>query len=750
MESAYGQSHVFSATSEQPRRSYAPKVRLSCEACHQRKVKCDKLDPCTNCTKIGAVCVPVERTRLPRGRTQRAGNQASRSELELKERVSKLERLLRDMCASQTTGASVDGSQGSLTPSRNDTTPPGTGGSSTIFLEARRDIPASLPEKTPRLESYMGGSFWAELIEQTDEPENPANHDSPPQEYVPGDALSYETVLVGLTGPKNQPSPSNPVAESLPDAKIRKRLVHIFLFQVDPVLKILHRPSLSAFLLQGKPYLDYEPGHPAPTALACAVYYAASCVLTEEQCQSLFAMSKESLTARYRREAETALVQADFIVSDELVVLQAYVLSLVAARLLDQSRRAWTMLSMALRIAQALLLYLPDPPFPVSPFEREMRRRVWNIIGYLDVQCSLDRATEPMMRASWLQSHPPANVNDSAFHFGTTEMIEDSPNGFTDMSLTLVLLKAQCAVRLLNFTDFREPGVKDMNVRLQIVADFHAQATSLFRHCQPETISFHWFSQRVLECIHASLQLIALRPLHRTVGFTPPTIRHDGLLRLAVEVIESSQKSSAYLQGRPWAWCENLFVPWHGLAVAIAELCVCNDPALMERYWPIVDQAFSRLGSLIADRRQGMLWRPMSKLMDRARTRRQKLQQSPPLPPPDVSFPSNLLTGHPLIPSFQDPTSLEHVVPEVPALPLDNTVPSGSVSMDSIPLGTVPNPAHPFHSTPYWLNVWDLMDLEDPTDAATGLCESAWTNYETFIEDVFDAGGDPALQVFPN
>lgn len=43
-------------------------VRLACQTCAQRKVRCDKRSPCTNCLKHGISCIIVERRRLPRGR----------------------------------------------------------------------------------------------------------------------------------------------------------------------------------------------------------------------------------------------------------------------------------------------------------------------------------------------------------------------------------------------------------------------------------------------------------------------------------------------------------------------------------------------------------------------------------------------------------------------------------------------------------------------------------------------------------
>lgn len=76
-------------------RPSAPRVRLTCEACRQRKVKCDKLDPCTSCQRLNLVCVPVERARLPRGRTRKHTDRITGTDKELSDRVARLEKLLK-------------------------------------------------------------------------------------------------------------------------------------------------------------------------------------------------------------------------------------------------------------------------------------------------------------------------------------------------------------------------------------------------------------------------------------------------------------------------------------------------------------------------------------------------------------------------------------------------------------------------------------------------------------------------------
>lgn len=111
----------------------------------------------------------------------------------------------------------------------------------------------------------------------------------------------------------------------------RQQLCDIYLQNVDPVFKVLHRPTLRAFLYDDKPYLDYEPHHQVPATLAWSVYYAAVCTIDDARCQQLFGVDKKTISADLQRETESALVKADFVTTNELTVLQAYVISLVSA-----------------------------------------------------------------------------------------------------------------------------------------------------------------------------------------------------------------------------------------------------------------------------------------------------------------------------------------------------------------------------------------------------------------------------------
>ncbi|KAL6234650.1 hypothetical protein BDW75DRAFT_159122 [Aspergillus navahoensis] len=330
------------------RKQIASTARLNCKRCTERKKKCDKLVPCTNCRNSGAICVPVERRRLPRGRTRRTGEFAPGLD-NTHASFADREHFIRTMTSPDLTLPPV----ASMTLSTMED----------LDISARRfshdtsECHESLRDVGARLE----GTEWDRSETQTmfRARQNNGNHwIGEPSTF----AFQNKSRLA--------------VCDPLNDFRQRQKLLHTYLTQIDPIVKIIHRPSLLAYLIGGNRYLHYDPWHPAPTALASAIYYAASCTLSQESCRSFFGTDKASLISKYQKDTNCALERADYLVTDDLTVLQAFVISLIALRCHDRSRRFWTMIALALRIAQALSLHDPDSPSPIKPFVKEMRRRL--------------------------------------------------------------------------------------------------------------------------------------------------------------------------------------------------------------------------------------------------------------------------------------------------------------------------------------------------------------------------------------
>jgi hypothetical protein len=107
------------------------------------------------------------------------------------------------------------------------------------------------------------------------------------------------------------------------------RLCDIYFRQVDPIIKVLHRPTVDRWLRRGQPYLHYPQGHASTEALAWAVCYSAICSMTEEQCQTLIQQSRCAAIAAYQRACEKALDRAGYLTTEDIVVIQAFVLYVV-------------------------------------------------------------------------------------------------------------------------------------------------------------------------------------------------------------------------------------------------------------------------------------------------------------------------------------------------------------------------------------------------------------------------------------
>ncbi|KAJ5646789.1 hypothetical protein N7490_003161 [Penicillium lividum] len=717
-------------------RSSAPRVRLSCEACRQRKVKCDKLSPCTSCQRLGFQCIPVERARLPRGRTRKAPERAGGSDKELAERVAKLEQLLRRVAAERDSSSQprVEAH------SSNDPAPEYKlemqevvdaetwQEQNTQLGDTQPPTSADLTHRPRPAVTYLGSSFWEDIMHQTQELRTVLDSRVENDQLELKSPTGFGSSFVSSEGSESVASSPQSLIGINISPQTRRTLCGIYLRNVDPLFKVLHRPSLRAFLHDDQPYLDYDHDHQAPITLAFAVFSAAVCTIDDSQCQLLFGLDQKNAFAKLQKETEAALVKADFVTTNDLTVLQAFVISLLAARCQDQSRRVWTMLSMALRVAQAQCLHMADPPFRVSPFEQELRRRCWLGIGLLDVAASLDRASEPMMQAAWVESLHPSNINDEDIWFDMEGPVQEPPEGtFTDLTLPLVIAAAQSVCRSIAFADFMEASVNSMSVRQQILSDFQNTASTLLSGCRPDINTFHLYAKCTANTINGWLQLGCIRPLQRSTNFTPPYVQGDILLKLAAEILQMSSEVYCNPAMTQWSWFGSMWVPWHGLAVALAELCVCKDAETMSKYWPVVWQVYHRTSSIVADSQHGMLWRPLEKLMKRALDRKQELlgSQSSNDAINQVSLsermsmnPAQQLNPPPLTDfSLEDMGTIPHSV----QMNLPIIMPTNMGLESGLEL---------------WPNVWDAMDL-----SASGAqdCDVAWANYTNFIGDVYDS-----------
>ena len=263
-----------------------------------------------------------------------------------------------------------------------------------------------------------------------------------------------------------------------------------------------------------------------------------------------------------------------------------------------------------------------------------MRRRLWWMIYILDSHAADDRATNPIITADSFTTMLPLNVNDEDLHVDACEEVEER-QGFTDMTFCLICLELTETLRQLNFIPVKqldqpqkrsqEEWTQRTNSVIKVQRHLEDKYLRHFNLAHP----FHWATRLVADNITAIMWLIVYRPLQQRLDNSPSSQRPDpGILGLAVEVLERDYQMTTDPVASGFRWLAQTYVQWHALAVTFAELCVKTDGPMVERAWAIVIPVFREASQHVADSNEGMLWRPIKKLMNRAQGLRQEYLQS--------------------------------------------------------------------------------------------------------------------------
>ncbi|RDH36309.1 hypothetical protein BDQ94DRAFT_185424 [Aspergillus welwitschiae] len=656
-----------------PARSLPPRKttttpQLSCELCRKRKVKCDKLTPCTNCAASGTVCVPIYRTRLPRGRhatrprrvssppptsapgeTDRIIQPSVPVNEDLQERIYRLEALIQGMNShSHTRTPSATSREQSVQLSDTSTFQTAPNPNTSPILNS------SIVSK--RLMLQRPDQFWADLVDEihglrevvesslAGGQEGPIPSSDSAKSEPPNDD-GIQVLGLGASNPSAALRSMSPLHNPV----VGRQLCEVYLQQVDPVIKILHRPSLNRWMVQGEPYLSYADGHPSVEALGSAVCYSAISSMTDNQCSVMFHANKADLLAEARVACETAIGRAGLLTTRDITVLQAFVLYLVARRSEDRTPAVWTLIALAVRIGKGLGLYL-DPETETF-FDQQIRRRLWFTICLMDLQASFGQASEPLISVDESASTAlPQHINDSDFDPTTAAHSDPNREGLTDTTFALVTYHAQRTGRLLNFVQHDRKvdggiptptsstsGTSTSRSRTcdpcwpqQQARHFEQEALRLLHFCDPGTSAYAWFTWHGTQSLIATVRLAAARPL-QWHGQAPPPRREGNteLLRLCLPVLEKAQLMHTDPRAEGFRWY--VTIPWYALAMALAECYVSSDTALVRYAWPLVESSYLQYEATLGQSLGG----PFGQLM-----RRMKEKLAAPAALPPSSLPS--------------------------------------------------------------------------------------------------------------
>lgn len=386
-----------------------PAMAYACQTCTRRKVKCDKLSPiCTTCHKAKLDC--SYQAPPPRKRKRKTSG-------DLGERLAYYERIL------QQHGLLTD-DPGSTAPSVPSGTPQHAPAPQPRGHNDPRNGRLLSGEGTTR---YVDSNLWRNLGEEemsriADDEDEEA--DETPIGATPDDHLASDPLSGAFVG-----TPRN-LLDLHPCEAHARLLWQAHVENVEPICKVLHIPTVATIVENGSAHPYYI--SKSDECILFAIYHFGVVSLSDEYCQLTFGQPRETLRIRYHNALRQALINASFLKSTQIPVLQAFVLYLLSTRHQHDPQMFWMMTGAAVRIAQRMGLHKDAEALGLPPFDVQMRRRLFCQILPLDGYASQISGTGITLEPGSWNVKQPLNLNDDQIWPGMTHTPEEQ-KGATEM-----------------------------------------------------------------------------------------------------------------------------------------------------------------------------------------------------------------------------------------------------------------------------------------------------------------------------
>lgn len=331
-----------------------------------------------------------------------------------------------------------------------------------------------------------------------------------------------------------------------------------------------------------------------------------------------FGSSKTDLNLKYRLGLEHALAKADFLNVPDITLVQAFALFLCLVRRHDSPRFVWMMTGLVIRMAQYLGLQRDGTHFEhLTPFEIEMRQKVWWAVCMLDVRASEDQGTDLTITSGSFDTRIPLNINDVDIDPETKQMPTER-DGMTDMSFPRIWFGMGDIMRQMMALSVRDGvvGLEDQSRLLNEIYQKFEQG-----YCQYTTESgniAYWVGVTVARLVMAKMTLIVFLP----VLFSSPSEHVSDELRAkllvsAIEVAEYNHALNAEQACRQWRWVYQTYTHWHAIVYLMIEISQRRWSPIIERAWVALHSSWLIPAQTPIDQNL-RIWVPLRKLMNKA------------------------------------------------------------------------------------------------------------------------------------
>ncbi|KAH6675231.1 hypothetical protein F5X68DRAFT_264370 [Plectosphaerella plurivora] len=393
---------------------------------------------------------------------------------------------------------------------------------------------------------------------------------------------------------------------------------------IDPILKVLHVPSLESVITATS---NVQPVSKEEEALLFAISYITVRSMRQEECMLELGESQDVLSAYYRLGYEQASARAGFMEATSLMTMQAHVLYLAALRGEADPRAMWAMMGLAARAAQSFGLHRDGGHWEhLSPFSVEMRRRLWWQLLDLDARISEDNGRSPLIAETRFDTQMPLNVHDTDLDKKMHEL-PDSRTGITNITISLIRFELTNLLRrvLLSLEDEDKQTVKESGESWVTRGQQWIEKTYLINLDTSQPFAY----------IVATYARLVMSKMWLVI-YAPSTKRHEAteidsdisakLFMSSVEAIEEGNRLSSDPQVSPYTWYFERDVQWHSMIILLSELCRNSSGCLVDRAWSAIELLVRDrfLGEKGSAQQQVLLWQLVRRLLIKARMTRER------------------------------------------------------------------------------------------------------------------------------
>ncbi|KAB5559631.1 fungal-specific transcription factor domain-containing protein [Coniochaeta sp. 2T2.1] len=579
---------------------------FACIRCAERKVKCDRQRPCSACVNHKVDCV-FQPPRPPRKRHNHAREQI------LSDRLKYYEALLQQQ--------GIDPGNSAKSPEHSNADPRHV---SSLPVAAHQH---SSPQETPSsprssatgavsrtriIQSggrslFVANSLWSRVAEELHCSQDP--HESRSEEESVTDELSDDECKLVLCGP-----PRVTARLRHPSAERIVLLWKVFAENIDPLTKLLHVPTMSPVIVRASNTTDTIPRE--LETLMFAMYSISVSSLDDEECKQHLGDPRAVLLARFIAATKLALARARFMSTTSLLVLQALVLHLLSIRDLREPRAIWSLTGVAMRIAQSLGLDRDGSMLGVSPFDSEMRRRIWWLLTTHDHHiaelCGLSKFRQtdvPHGATKW-----PSNVNDDQLHPGMTTSPTE-PDALTDAAFVALRyeLASFATSRVAKFRQLgkcyddwerylasqggsmeSDTAVMEMKAHLE---------TKYLRYCDPSQ-PLHLMTMLLARSAINTIKFLTHHPRRwPSISQAPSEERHL-VWEVCINLLEQHNMLHSSPQLKRFAWQASSVMQWHAFIHILDTLQA--EPLIQgaDKAWRLVGSTYTSNQAMINDTRK--------------------------------------------------------------------------------------------------------------------------------------------------